>query len=191
MRTLLVWAFMYSLDGLLPDEGSEYWRYCFGLPVDPAEQEQKIDVFRSADLHVMGRVTYEAMAGAMQPGDHPFSGFLNAGRKIVFSRTMTTAAWANTTIAAGDTAEEIDELRRGGDGHVVVWGGVGLWRSLLRLDLIDEFRLDVHPYVAGEGTRPFDGFPRSYRLELVSSTPFSNGIVSLHYRRQREAAPAS
>ena len=39
---------------------------------------------------------------------------------------------------------------RGGDGHIVVWGGVSFWRSLMRLDLIDEFRLDLHPYVAGQ-----------------------------------------
>ena len=55
----------------------------------------------------------------------------------------------------------------------------------MRLDLIDEFRLDLHPYVAGEGTRLFDGVPKSYRLDLVSSTEFSNGIVGLHYRRHR------
>jgi dihydrofolate reductase len=46
----------------------------------------------------------------------------------------------------------------------VVWGGVSFWRSLMRLDLIDEFRLDLYPYVAGEGTRLFDD-PKSYRLE--------------------------
>ena len=40
MRTLIAWAFMYSLDGLLPDQDSEYWRFCFGLPVDAAEQRQ-------------------------------------------------------------------------------------------------------------------------------------------------------
>ena len=38
------------------------------------------------------------------------------------------ADWANTTIAAGGTAEEIDKLRQGGDGHIVVWGGVSFWR---------------------------------------------------------------
>lgn len=185
MRKLVAWVFMYSLDGLLADEGTDYWQFCFGLPVDPAEQKQKIDLYESAYAHIMGRTTYEAMAGALSTADHPFSGILNAGRKVVFSRTLKTAEWANTTIAAGDTAEEVDKLRRGGDGHIVVWGGVGLWRSLMRLDLIDEFRLDVHPYVAGEGTRLFDGFPKSYRLELVSSTEFSNGIVTLQYRRHR------
>jgi dihydrofolate reductase len=110
---------------------------------------------------------------------------MNAARKVIFSRTLRTAEWANTAIAADDTTEEIDKLRRGGDGHIVVWGGVSLWRSLMRLDLIDELRLSLFPYVAGEGTRLFDGVPKSYRLDLVSSTASSNGIVELQYRRHR------
>jgi dihydrofolate reductase len=176
---------MYSLDGLLADEGTEYWQCCFGLPVDPADLKQKIGVYQSAYAHIMGRAAYEGMAGALPTADHPFSGIMNAARKVVFSRTLKTADWANTTIAAGDTAEEIDKLRLGGDGHIVVWGGVSFWRSLMQLDLIDEFRLDLHPYAAGEGTRLFDGVPKSYRLDLVSSTEFSNGTVGLYYRRHR------
>ena len=46
---------------------------------------------------------------------------------VVFSRTLKTAEWANNTIAAGD---------RGRDGHILVWCGVGLWRSLTRLDMV-------------------------------------------------------
>ena len=58
----------------------------------------------------------------------------------------------------------------------MVWGGVSFWRSLVRLDLIDEFHLDLYPYVADEGTRLFnDDVPKSSRLELISSTAFSNG----------------
>jgi len=49
MRTLIACVFFYSLDGLLADEGTEYWRFCFGLPDDPAEQEQSLHRFRSAD----------------------------------------------------------------------------------------------------------------------------------------------
>ena len=185
MRKLIAWVFMYSLDGLLADEGTEYWQFCFGLPQDPADLKQKIDLYESAYAHIMGRTAYEAMAGALPTADHPFTGIMNAARKVVFSRTLRTAGWANTTVAAGDTTEEIDKLRRGGDGHIVVWGGVSFWRSLMRLDLIDEFRLDLHPYVAGEGTRLFDDVPKSYRLDLVSSTEFSNGTVGLRYRRHR------
>ena len=117
--------------------------------------------------------------------EHPFSEILNAGRKVVFSRTLKTADWANTTIAAGDTTEEIDKLRQGGDGYILVWGGVRLFRSLMQLDLIDELRVSMFPYVAGEGTRLFDGVPRSYRLGVISSTVSSSGIVYLRYRRHR------
>src|SRR5664279_1221656 len=154
-------------------------------PVDPADLTQKIGVYQSAHAHIMGRAAYEGMAGALPTADHPFSGIMNAARKVAFSRTLRSAEWANTTIAAGDMTVEIDKLRGGGDGHIVVWGGVSFWRSLMRLDLIDEFRLDLHRYVAGEGTRRFDDVPKSYRLDLVSSTEFSNGTVGLKYRRHR------
>ena len=134
----------------------------------------------------MGRVAYESMSAALTTAtDHPVGEILNPARKVVFSRTLKTADWANTTIAAGDTAEEIDKLRQGGDGYILVWGGVILWRSLMRLDPIDELRVSLFPYVAGEGTRLFDGVPKSYRLDLVSSTASSNGIVELLYRRHR------
>jgi dihydrofolate reductase len=187
MRTLIATVFNYSLDGLLADEGTEFWRFCFDLPEnrepdDPAQ----LDFLQGAYAHIMGRTAYEGIAGAMTTAtDHPFAPILNAARKVVFSRTLETADWANTTIAAGDTAEEIDQLRLGGDGYIVVWGGVSLWRSLMRLDLIDELQLSLFPYVAGEGTRLFDGVPSSYRLDLVSSTASSNGILDLRYRRHR------
>ena len=187
MRNLIATVFNYSLDGLLADEGTDFWEFCFSLPEnnepdDPAH----LDFLQSAYAHVMGRTAYEGMSkGLPSNPDHPWSGIMNAGRKVVFSRTLRTADWANTTIAAGDTAEEIDKLRLGGDGHIVVWGGVSLWRSLMRLDLIDELQVSLFPYVAGEGTRLFDGVPASYRLDLVSNTASSNGIIELRYRRHR------
>ena len=188
MRKLIATVFNYSLDGLLADEGTEFWKFCFDLPEnrDPDDPEQ-LDFLRNAHAHIMGRSAYESIAGAMTTAtDHPFASILNAGRKVVFSRTMRTVDWANTTIAAGDTAEEIDKLRLGGDGHIVVWGGVGLWRSLMRLDLIDEWHLGLHPYITDEGTQLFDDVPKGYRLDLVSSTAFqSTGILELQYARHR------
>jgi dihydrofolate reductase len=186
MRRLIATVFNYSLDGLLADEGTESWKFCFDQPeIREPDDPAHLDFLQSAYAHIMGRTAYEAIARSMTTAtDHPFADILNAGRKVVFSRTLKTAEWANTTIAAGDTAEEIDKPRRGGDGHIVVWGGVSLWRSLMRLDLIDELRLSLFPYVAG-GHRLFDGVPKSYRLDLVSSTASSNGIVELQYRRHR------
>jgi dihydrofolate reductase len=188
MRKLIATVFNYSLDGLLADEGTDFWEFCFSLPENRQPDEPThLDFLRGAYAHIMGRTAYESIAEAMTTtaADHPFAPILTAGRKAVFSRTLRTADWANTTIAAGDTAEEVDKLRQGGDGYILVWGGVGLWRSLMQLDLIDELQVSMFPYIAGEGTRLFDGVPKSYRLDLVSSTASSSGILELHYRRHR------
>ena len=189
MRKVIALVFHYSLNGLLADEGTEYYRFCFELLDQhggPDQDEQSLDFLQSAHAHVMGRNAYEGMSKSLPAHpEHPWAEILNAGRKVVFSRTLKTADWANTTIAAGDTVEEVDKLRQGGDEHIVVWGGVSLWRSLMQLDLLDELHLSMFPYVAGEGTRLFDGVPKSYRLDLVSSTASSSGIVELRYRRHR------
>ena len=132
MRKVTALVFHYSLNGLLAVEGTEYFRFCFELLDQhggPDNDEQTLDFLGSAHAHVMGRNAYEGMSASLPSSpEHPWSGIMNAARKVVFSRTLKTADWANTTIAAGDTAEEIDKLRRGGDGHIVAWGGVGLWR---------------------------------------------------------------
>jgi dihydrofolate reductase len=187
VRKLIATVFNYSLDGLLADPDTDFWTFCFDLPENrQPDHPAHLEWLRSAHAHVMGRTAYEGISSGMTTNtDHPFSPILNAARKVVFSRTMTTADWANTTIASGDTAEEVDKLRQGGDGHIVVWGGVTLWRSLMQLDLLDELHISMFPYVAGEGTRLFDGVPRSYGLDLVSSTPSRSGIVELVYRRPR------
>jgi dihydrofolate reductase len=187
MRKLVATVFNYSLDGLLADEGTDFWNFCFDLPgIRGPDNPAALDFLQGAYAHIMGRTSYEAISRSMTTAtDHPLADILNSGRKVVFSRTLKTAEWANTTIAAGDTAEEIDKLRQGGDGDIVVWGGVSLWRSLMQLDLIDELRVSLFPYVAGVGTRLFDGVPKSYRLDLVSSTASASGILELKYHRHR------
>lgn len=190
MRKLIALVFHYSLNGLLADEGTEYFRFCFELLEQgggASQDDESIEFLQGAYAHVMGRNAYQGMASGLPSNpDHPWSDIMNAGRKVVLSRTLTTADWVNTTIASGDTTEEMDKLRQGGDGHIVVWGGVTLWRSLMQLDLIDEWHLGLHPYIADEGTQLFDDVPRGYRLDLISSTPFAQtGILELQYRRHR------
>ena len=106
MRKLIATVFNYSLDGLLADEGTEFWRFCFDQPEnrEPNDSAQ-LGFLQSAYAHIMGRTAYEAIARSMTTTatDHPFADILNAARKVVFSRTLKTADWANTTIAAGDT----------------------------------------------------------------------------------------
>jgi dihydrofolate reductase len=188
MRKLIALVFNYSLNGLLAKEGTEYYRYCFELldkAGGPTRDDEMLGLLRNAHVHIMGRTAYEGMSRALPANpSHAWSQIICAAPKVVFSRTMKTADWTNTTIASGDTREEIEKLTQGGDGHILVWGGVSLWRSLMHLDLMDEFHVSMYPYVAHEGVKMFDDVPESYRLELISSIAGQN-VVELKYRRPR------
>jgi dihydrofolate reductase len=185
MRKLIARVFDYSLDGVIATEGTEFFQFCRDMPDDPAEDASGYEFYANADLHIMGRVVYEGMADYFPTAtDHPYADLLNAARKVVFSSTLTTAGWANTTIVSGDLAAEVDKLRQGGDGYIVVDGGISFWRALARLDLIDEYHVTMVPYLAGEGPRLFEDIGKSRRLDLVSSTAYSSGL-HLDYRRHR------
>jgi len=186
MRKLIAQVFDYSLDGLIATEGTEFFQFCRDLPDDPAETARLSEFFAGADLHIMGRVHYEEMASYFPTAtDDPFADILNAARKVVFSGTLKTADWANTTVARDDLGKEVDKLRQGGDGYIVVGGGIRFWRSLARLDRIDEYRVTMVPYLAGEGPRLFEDVGKSRSLELLSSTAFDSGTIELEYRRHR------
>jgi dihydrofolate reductase len=185
MRKLVARVFDYSLDGVIATEGTEFFEFCRDIPDEPAEDARGSEFYAGADLHIMGRAAYQSMAGYFPTAtDHPYADLLNNARKVVFSRTLKDAGWANTTIARGDLADEVDKLRRGGDGYIVVHGGISFWQSLARLDLIDEYRVTLVPYLAGEGTRLFENIGKSRHLDLLSSTAFSSGL-QLDYRRHR------
>ena len=188
MRKVVALIFNYSLNGLLADEGTDFYKLCFELLDQQGgadHDDGTLGLLRNAHAHVMGRSAYEGMSRALPGSSHPWADILNAGRKVVLSRTMRTADWANTSIATGDTADEIAKLTHDGDGHILAWGGVALWRSLMKLDLLDEMHVSMQPYVADEGTRLFDDVPHGYRLDLVKSTAKRTGVLELHYRRHR------
>ncbi len=118
MRKLVARVFDYSLDGLIATEDTEFYQFCRDLPDDPAEDASGSEFYAGADLHIMGRVAYQSMASYFPTAtDDPNAGPLNAARKVVFSRTLKTADWANTTITT--TSPEIN-LRRGGDWYLTI-----------------------------------------------------------------------
>ena len=186
MRTVIARIFDYSLDGVIATEDTPFFDFCRELPDEPAQEDRNRALYASADLHVMGRVAYQGVAGYFPTAtDHPYADLMNAARKVVFSRTLTSADWANSTVASGSLDTELDALRQGGDGTIVAHGGVGFWKSLIERDLIDEYRITVFPYLAGTGTRLFDDITKSPRLELMSAIPFKNGTLEITYRRTR------
>jgi dihydrofolate reductase len=134
----------------------------------------------------MGRAAYVGAAGYFPTAtDHPYADLMNAARKVVFSSTLASADWANSTVASGDLDKELDALKQGGDGTIIAHGGVGFLKSLIERDLIDEYRVTVFPYLAGTGTRLFDNVTEPPRLELMSAVPFKGGALEITYRRTR------
>jgi dihydrofolate reductase len=186
MRTVIARIFDYSLDGVIATEDTPFFDFCRELPDDPAQEDRNRALYASADLHVMGRMAYQGMAGYFPTAtDHPYADLMNAARKVVFTQTLTSADWANSTIASGNLDTELNALRAAADGTIVAHGGIGFWKSLVERDLIDEYRITVFPYLAGTGTRLFDDIAKSPRLDLISAMPFKNGTMELTYRRTR------
>lgn len=186
MQKVVARIFDCSLDGVIAEEGTEFFQYCRDLPDDPVQTARTRSLYQRADLHIMGRNLYQGAAGYFPTAvGHPYGDVMNAARKMVFTRTLQTAGWANSTIIRGDLAEEIKRLKRDGTGDIIAHGGLSFWRSLSRLDLIDEYRVTVFPYLAGKGQRLLDDLEKPRQLELASSTAFSNGTVELEYRPRR------
>jgi dihydrofolate reductase len=139
-----------------------------------------------------GRVTYELMAGFWPTADAdpsstaPMVEFARIWRekpKIVYSTTLEWADW-NTTVVRDVIADEVRELKAQPGGDLAL-GGADTAAAFMRLDLIDEYRLYVHPVVIGQG-KPL--FPTSeakieLELELGETRTFGNGVVLLRYQR--------
>jgi dihydrofolate reductase len=137
-----------------------------------------------------GRVTYELMAGYWPTADAdpsssgPMAEFARIWRdmpKIVFSRTLERADW-NTTVVRELVPEEIMKLTAEPGGDMVI-GGAGLAAGFMRHDLVDEFRIYVHPVLIGQGRPLFRPSDAKVDLRLVETRRFGNGVVLLRYQR--------
>jgi dihydrofolate reductase len=139
-----------------------------------------------------GRVTHELMAGFWPTADQDpsstppmvqFSRIWREMPKIVYSRTLDHADW-NTTVMHDVVPEQVMELKAQPGGDLSL-GGADLAATFMRLDLIDEYRIYVHPIILGRG-KPL--FPRSNKttdLRLEETRTFGNGVVLLHYSHVR------
>jgi len=137
-----------------------------------------------------GRVTYELMAAFWPTADTdpsstaPIVEFARIWRdmpKIVFSTTLERADW-NTTVVREVVPEEVMALKAQPGGDLAL-GGADLAAAFMRHDLIDEYRLYVHPIVIGRGKRLFPPSDTTIDLHLAETRTFGNGVVLLRYRR--------
>ncbi|MET7328690.1 dihydrofolate reductase family protein [Nonomuraea sp. NPDC005650] len=170
----LVLKMSVSLDGYVATlDGSSDW-------IAAGDSDDTLDwtvqTVSDAGAHLMGATTYAVMAAYYPNDSGPFAKPMNDIPKVVFSHSLTSADWDETTIAAGDLAESIKRLKQEhSDGYLLAHGGARFARSLVETGLIDEYRLLVHPAVLGAGERIF---PVPLTLEPKSTTVFSGGAVA-------------
>src|SRR2546428_7521276 len=194
MRKLVVGTFL-TLDGVMqgpggPDEDREggfahggwavkYWDDMMGKVI--------LEQMANRDRLLLGRRTYEIFAShwprVTDPND-PVASKLNSMRKYVASRTLKKVEWHNSTLLRGDAATAVAaRLKEHAGGEILVQGSSNLIQTLLKHDLIDEFRLWVFPVLVGFGKRLFgDGtIPGAFRL--AHATTSRTGVVVHRYER--------
>lgn len=175
MRKLVVGSFV-SLDGVV---GSPMeWATPFFSEEAVAHAYQKAG---EADYFLLGRKTYEMFAAKWPALPGPYMERMNGLRKLVASRTLTTATW-NAEIIDGDVVEAIAKLKHETGGTILKYGLTQLDQTLLSAGLIDEFQLSIIPTRVGGGKRAFEDVdPAVLKLDLIDTHRFGNGVVMLTY----------
>jgi len=190
VRKVIVSEFV-ALDGVIENPS---WTFRF---TGEEQQKYKFDELAASDALLLGRVTYEEFAAAWprmteQAGELSASDALRLGRyadmmngypKYVASTTLEELLeWNNSTLIEGDVTEEVSKLKRQPGKDILIFGSGNLVNTLMRYDLIDEYRLMIFPIIVGSGQRFFaDGIDEMV-LELVDTETFGSGVVVLTYR---------
>jgi dihydrofolate reductase len=171
-----------SLDGLVARRGN-VGAADWGLgPEDPQLKRRKLAWFENVDLHLMGRRTYEEMAGHWPQSDDAYAAPMNTIPKVVFSSTLERADWPESRIAGGDLVTEIAALKREPGNDLLAWGGAAFAQSLSRLGLVDEYRLILQPVALGDGLPLFKDLSAPLGLELVDAQTYDSGAALHVYR---------
>jgi dihydrofolate reductase len=191
MRKLIVSEFV-SLDGVMQapggvdeDRDGGFTRGGWTMPFWHDDIGKSFfAMMQEADAFLLGRKTYLGHAAAFEPmpaGD-PFGDAMNAPRKYVVSKTLTTPTWRNTTIIRDDVIKAVRALKAEPGKRILTDGSSQLVHALLANDLVDELHLLVYPLTLGHGKRVFpEGAQLNFALQ--AATPYPSGVVGLHYVR--------
>lgn len=190
MRKLIVSAFA-SLDGVVqapggPEEDPTGGFTLGGWMFRYADESMDISAagFDGKDRELLlGRRTYEIFEAywPYQPDDLPVARTLNAAKKHVASRSLTTLHWNNSFLLKGDLASAIATLKAQAGPDLQVIGSGNLVQTLQSAALIDEYNVWTFPVVLGRGKRLFNEFARPSALRLVRSLVSATGVVMSTY----------
>ncbi|QYG95645.1 dihydrofolate reductase [Iamia sp. SCSIO 61187] len=152
--------------------------------------------FATTSAYLFGRGTYDKMIQFWphQGDENPMAAHLRSAPKHVVTSSPIDDTWTNAHVLGGDDVEQaVRRLKDETDGDVVVLGSWTLLESLIAWDLVDEYRLFLHPLVLGTGKRLFRPLAQPRPMTLVEATPTPTGVVVLRYRAGGDpgGAPAS
>jgi dihydrofolate reductase len=199
----VVAATFVTLDGYMvgPDEDISWVAVGFDPEMQADLAESMISEF---DLFLFGRVTYDIFAEywpnavPYDEGDdvRPSEGkedpriirALNELPKLVLSRTLERPEWNNTRVIDDGLEDEIRRLKKEAGKSISIQGSASIVQALERADLIDEYRLFVHPVLLGDGKPLFATGINRQDFELARVKPYANGVVAMSYRRKEVEA---
>lgn len=176
LRKLVVSEWV-TLDGVFDADSMKEW---FEPYDSPDRQEYIKENVLTSDAFLVGRVTYEMLAAYWPNQKNNFAGIadrLNSAPKYVVSSTLKKAEWNNSTIINEDVVEEITKLKQQPGQDILMFGSATLVESLMEANLIDEYRLLVHPIIMGSGKNFFREEMATTKLKLVKTKTLDLGVT--------------
>ena len=180
----LIAAINMTLDG--------FCDHTAGIPDEEIHQHYA-KLLDNADVILYGRITYQLMqywqtllknpSGEKSMDD--FAIAIDKIPKIVFSHTLKDVEWDSARLSNQAIEEEVLELKQQSGKDILV-GSRSLIIQLMKLNLIDEYQLCVHPVVAGSGLQLFENINDRTVLKLIKTKTFRGGSVTLYYEPTNE-----
>jgi dihydrofolate reductase len=184
-----------SLDGVIQDpagdEGFERGGWVGFIKDRPGVNKLALDEALGSEALLLGRRSYEWMAGRWPSRSGDLADRLNSMPKYIVSSTLDDPGWNNSTVLKGDVGNEVSELKRELNGEIVVVASFQLVRTLMEHDLVDELRLKIYPVVLGAGERLFGEISDKRPMGLVDTQTVDGDVAFLTYERVRAAERAS
>jgi dihydrofolate reductase len=180
-----------SLDGVIQDpagdEGFSRGGWVGLIKDRPGVSKLALDEALGTEALLLGRRSYEWMAGRWPTRGGELADRLNSLPKYVVSSTLEDPDWSNSTVLEGDVVNEVSRLKQELDGDIVVVASFQLVRTLMEHDLVDELRLKIYPVVLGAGERLFGETSDEKPMRLVDTQIVDGDVAYLTYERVRDA----
>lgn len=144
-----------------------------------------------AGVHIMGRNTFDSMAGYWPTSSDSLAAPMNEIPKVVFTRqaeldtTKYLNSWSDALVAT-DLVADLAKLKQQAGKFILAHGGASFAQDLVHHDLIDEYRLVIYPVILGKGKSLFSKAQKEFDLRLINSIPYPSGIIINTYQREKQ-----